>query len=128
MESKDTSTCKFCLAFTPEQLAQISTQSYKIKKEKHEAKKSETATPMKDSTELIDPASVSVIGVVGQQDTVKQHDSAKSPSSSSMPPEKKTKKEKVASEARKSSEASSTDSKIAELDSKWSEFFNRLEA
>ena len=52
MESKDTSTCKFCLAFTPEQLAQISTQSYKIKKEKHEARKSETATPMKDSTEL----------------------------------------------------------------------------
>ena len=29
VENKDTSTCKFCLALTPEQLAQISTPSYK---------------------------------------------------------------------------------------------------
>ena len=45
-----------------------------------------------------------------------------------MPPEKKAKKEKVISKAKKSSESSSTDSKIADLDSKWSERFNRLEA
>ena len=68
VESKDTTFCKFCSAFTPEQLAQISTPSYKIKKEKREARKSVTATPTKDSTELVDPASVSVIGVVGQED------------------------------------------------------------
>ena len=64
---------------------------------------------------------MSVIGVVGQQDSVK------SPSSS-VPPEKKQKKDKLPSKAKKSSDSSSTDSKIAELDSKWSERFNRLEA
>ena len=61
---------------------------------------------------------MSVIGVVGQQDTVK------SPSSS-VPPEKKQKKDKPPSKTMKSSDSSS---KIAELDSKWSERFNRLEA
>ena len=45
-----------------------------------------------------------------------------------MPPEKKAKKEKVVSKAKKSPESSSTDAKIADLDSKWSERFNRLEA
>ena len=64
---------------------------------------------------------MSVIGVVGQQDTVK------SPSSS-VPPEKKQKKDKLPSKTKKSSDSSSTDSKIVELDSKWSERFNRLEA
>ena len=127
VESKDTTSCKFCSAFTPEQLAQISTPSYKIKKEKHEARKSVTATPTNDSSELVDPASVSVIGVVGHQDTTQQTEPVKSPSTSSMP-EKKAKKEKVISKAKKSSESSSTDSKIADLDSKWSEHFNRLEA
>ena len=128
VESKDTTTCKFCSAFTPEQLAQISTPSYKLKKEKREARKSVTATPTKDSSELVDPASVSVIGVVGQQDTTQQTEPVKSPSSSSMPPEKKSKKEKVVVKAKKSSASSSTDSKLADLDSKWSERFSRLEA
>ena len=128
VESKDTTSCKFCSAFTPEQLAQISTPSYKIKKEKSEAGKSVTATPTKESTELVDPASVSVIGVVGQEDSTQHTDSVKSPPSSSMPSEKKAKKEKVSSKPKKSSDSSSTDAKIAVLDSKWSERFNRLEA
>ena len=117
VENKDTTTCKFCLALTPEQLAQISTPSYKLKKEKREARKSETATPTKETSELVDPASVSVIGVVGQQET------SKSSPTQHVPPEKKAKKEKLPSKAKKSS-----DSKIADLDSKWSEQFNRLEA
>ena len=120
VENKDTTTCKFCLALTPEQLAQISTPSYKLKKKKREARKSGTATPTKETSELVDPASVSVIGVVGQQET------SKSSPTEHVPPEKKAKKEKLPSKAKKSSD--STDSKIAELDSKWSERFNRLEA
>ena len=56
VEKKDTTQCKFCLALTPEQLAQISTPSYKLKKEKREARKSEAATPFKESSELVDPA------------------------------------------------------------------------
>ena len=128
VESKDTTSCKFCSAFTPEQLAQISTPSYKIKKEKREARKSVTATPTKDSSELVDPASVSVIGVVGQEGSTQQSEPAKSPPSSTMPPEKRAKKEKVSSKPKKVSDSSSTDNKIADLDSKLSERFNRLEA
>ena len=128
VESKDTTSCKFCSAFTPEQLAQISTPSYKIKKEKREARKSVTATPTKDSSELVDPASVSVIGVVGQEGSTLPTDSVKSPPSSSMPPEKKAKKEKVSAKPKKSSDSASTDAKLADLDSKWSDRFNRLEA
>ena len=85
VENKDTSTCKFSLGFTPEQLAQISTPSYNLKKEKREARKSETATPSKESSELVDPANVSVIRVVCQTAV------DKSPASSSVPPEKKLK-------------------------------------
>ena len=68
VESKDTTSCKFCLAFTPEQLAQISTPSYKIKKESVRQGCLLLPPRMKDSTELVDPASVSVIGVVGQEE------------------------------------------------------------
>ena len=120
--------CKFCLALTPEQLhvAQISTPSYKIKKEKREARKADNATPTKTSDELVDPASVSVIGVVGQQETPKAQASV------SAPPEKKLKKSAPVSKTKKSSgkasDSSTTDSKIAELDLKWSDRFNRLEA
>ena len=46
VENKDTTNCKFCLALTPEQqLTEISTPSYKLKKEKREARKAESATP-----------------------------------------------------------------------------------
>ena len=125
VESKDTTNCKFCSAFTPEQLAQISTPSYKIKKEKREARKSVTATPTKESTELVDPTSVSVIGVVGQNVPATQ--TVTSPASS-MPPEKKQKKEKVSVKTKKSDSSSSTDAKLEDLDSKWSSRFNKLEA
>ena len=118
--------CKFCLAFTPEQLAQISTPSYKIKKEKREARKADNGTPTKTFDELVDPASVSVIGVVGQQETPKAQASV------SAPPEKKLKKSAPVAKAKKSSgkasDSSATDSKIAKFDLKWSERFNRLEA
>ena len=67
MENKDTMNCKFCLALTPEQLAQISTPSYKLKKEKQEARKAESATPTQESCELVDSSSVSVIGVVARK-------------------------------------------------------------
>ena len=80
--NKDTSDCKFCNLFTPGQHAQISTPSYKHKKEKREAKRLDNPNPMDDSS-LVDPASVSVIGVVGDSTT------SQSPS---LPPEKKMKK------------------------------------
>ena len=77
--------CKLCLALTPEQLNQLSTPSYKLKKEKRDAKSS---TPVKDrssdtlSPTLVDPALVSVVRVVDGQTT----------SGLSSPAEKKSKK------------------------------------
>ena len=65
-----TSDCQICNSLTSEQLQQLSTPSYKIKKEKREAKLSD-ATPSQDSEQLVDPSSVSVIGVVDRQGSVK---------------------------------------------------------
>ena len=114
VEKKDSSECVHCNALTPEQKAQLATPSYKIKKEKRDAKKVESDNVVKDSESLVDPSLVSVIGPV---------DGASPPKSPSLPPEKKLKKEKP-----KKSTASSADGKITELDLKWSERFNRLEA
>ena len=115
--NKDTTDCKFCNLLTPEQRAQISTPSYKIKKEKREAKRLDNPTPTEEIG-LVDPASVSVIGAVGE--------SVASPSTS-IPPEKKAKKDKPTSKAKKSA-SSSADDRISALDLKWSDRFNRLEA
>ena len=115
--NKEMKDCKFCNLFTPKQRAQISTPSYKIKKEKREAKCLDTATPTEEVA-LVDSASVSVIGAVGESVT--------SPSTS-LPPEKKTKKDKPTSKSKKSA-SSSSDDRISALDLKWSERFNRLEA
>ena len=117
--------CKICNTFSEEQRLQLATPSYKIKKEKREAKKLE-ATPAKDSEELVDSSNVSVIGPVEKQ--------AISPTE--PPPDKKTKKdtkkiakrEKAPSATTSKASQGSTDDKIASLDSKWSERFNRLEA
>ena len=80
--------------------------------------------PTKTSDELVDPASVSVIGVVGQQETPKSQPSV------SAPPEKKLKKSASVTKAKKStgkaSDFGATVSKIAALDLKWSEHFNHL--
>ena len=62
--------CVHCDALTPEQKDQLATPSYKLKKEKKEAKSS---TPLKESDTLsptlVDPALVSVVGVVDGQST-----------------------------------------------------------
>ena len=89
--NKETTDCKLCNALTPEQRAQLATPSYKIKKEKREAKRTDSNPPADDT--LVDPATVAVIGVVGDS-SASQIDSA--------PPEKKPKKEKVPSKSKKS--------------------------
>ena len=69
----------------------------------------------------MNPSTVSFIGVVGDQGTVQ---------SPMDPLEKKPKKDKAStSKSKKTVESkSTTDSKIAELDHKWSDRFNHLEA
>ena len=116
LTSVDSANCSHCNALTPEQKTQLATPSYKLKKEKREAKKVETDSS-KDTESLVDPSSVSVLGVVDNSGSVK---------SPSVPPEKKAKQDKTVSKPKKAS--FSTDSKISELDLKWSERFNRLEA
>ena len=116
--NKDTTDCTLCNSFTPEQRAQISTPSYKIKKEKREAKRLDNTQP---TDELVDPASVSVIGVV----------SGPSAEKSPAPPDKKLKKEKPPAKTKKSSSStlsSATEGKFSALEDKWADRFNRLEA
>ena len=48
VEKKDSSDCVHCNALTVEQKAQRATPSYKIKKEKREARKMESDTAVKD--------------------------------------------------------------------------------
>ena len=81
------SECKFCVVLTPEQLTELSTPSYRLKKEKREAKKLES-TPSKDSP-LVDPSSVAIIGPVS--------DTATASSPPPVVPEKKVKKDKPSS-------------------------------
>ena len=110
VEKKDSTDCKLCISLIPEQHAQLATPSYKVKKEKREAKKMEAlATPSRDS-DLVDPSTVSVIGIVCDQGTVQ------SPVDT---PEKKIKKDEASTfKGKKPVESkSTTDSKIAELDS-----------
>ena len=93
--------CSICSNFSPEQCLQLSTPSYKIKKDKQEAKKLES-TPSKDTESLVDPFVVAVLGAVDKQGAVK------SPSTVA-PPEKKAKKEKAStSKTVKSTATSST--------------------
>ena len=79
ISNKETADCKFCNALTPEQRTQLATPSYKLKKEKREAKRSDS-NPADDSS-LVDPATVSVIGAVG--------DSSSAQASSAPPPPQK---------------------------------------
>ena len=104
VKDKETSDCKLCNALTPEQRAQLATPSYKIKKEKREAKHTDSIPPADDT--LVDPASVAVIGIVGDSSASKID---------SAPPEKKPKKEKGPPKPKKSVDTSTTDTKISEL-------------
>ena len=114
------SECKLCIVLTPDKLAQLATPSYKLKKEKLEAKKLES-TPSKDSS-LVDPSTIAVIGAVSEAGTVI--------SPCTVVPEKKAKKDKPSTSKVKKSAArkSVSDSKYDELDKKWTDRFNKLEA
>ena len=119
-----TSNCQICNSLTSDQRQQLATPSYKLKKEKCEAKLTEPA-PSQDSEQLVDPSSMSVIGVIDAQGSVKSLAVA-------PPSDKKPKKDYKISKKEKSPPTKvskhSTDEKFAEMDSKWSERFSRLEA
>ena len=129
------SDCQACNVLMEDHRIQLSTPSYRIKKGKCDLKK-QGDTPQKnsDSSSLIDPSSVMVVGAVDDQGILQ------SPGSSSGSDKKKDKKtrsekpwsSKSSDKPSKSVEPkpprSSADDRIDELDKKWADRFNRLEA
>ena len=110
---------------TEDQCIQLATPSYKLKKEKREAKKLEASSTLSnlDNASLVDLATVSVIIAVNEQGALQ------SPSESE-PSSKKPKKDKPTTSKTKtvkSESKSATETKIAELNQKWLDRFNRLE-
>ena len=133
--------CSHCDALSSEQKAQLPTPSYKLKNERKEAKSSTPAKAVDTlSPTLVDPALVSVVGVVDGQTTsalsgptekkCKKAESKKS--STSDKPARSDKSVKPSSNrpltTSTTDQGRSTDSKISDPDWKWSDRFNRLEA
>ena len=102
-----------CKGFTPEQILQLSTPTYRDRKEK---KATASSTPT-----VVDPAHVSVLGKV---------EKAKASQPQSTPTTKKMKRsdspKPSASKKRSSSSRPSADD-LKQLDDKWAERFSRLE-
>ena len=103
---------------------------------KRDLKKS-SDTPAKDSSSssLIDPSCVMVVGAVDAQGVIQSPGSSSDKKKKPNPPEKKPSnqnpksgKEKPSKSPTPQSHRSSSDTRIDELDLKWSERFNRLEA
>ena len=142
--------CISCDVLTEEQKAKLATPQYQKKKEKREAKALEDS-----STTLIDPSSVSVIGLASETEAANSEEMSTSPAgakikktvksseavsstpeaakamkSDQTPDTKVTKgkssKKRHSSPARSS--APSTDTKLEAMDLKWSKRFSRLEA
>ena len=95
---KPGSACSHCSSLTPDQLTQLSTPTYKMKKEKRELKSSTPAkNPPSDSTlspNLVDPSLVTVMGVVDGQST------SGSPGLSEKPAEKRKKTRRLPAPSR----------------------------
>ena len=136
---KEGASCRHCNALTPEQLAQLSTPSYKIKKEKRDMKSSTPSkNPITDDTlspTLVDPSLVTVMGVVDGQSPAGPSDLSDKPVEKRKKEEKKKEKKATTSKkpdkSVKSSHRPSTEStnqKLELMEQKWSDWFNRLEA
>ena len=104
--------CQICKAFTPSQVQQLATSTYKSRKERGEQKETETtssATPT-----LVDTSEVTLLGRVNTD----------KPSSVEFTPTKKKRSDGSAksSKRRHSSKPASDD--LKSLDDKWSERFS----
>ena len=108
--------CVICKGFTPDQVLQLATPTYRDRKEE----KTTSTTTTSSTPTLVDPAHVSVLGKVEKVKAVQ-----------STPTTKKTKRSESpkpsASKKRTSSSRPSTED-LKELDDKWAERFSRLEA
>ena len=62
VQDQQTSNCQICNSLTSDQRQQLATPSYKLKKEKREAKLSES-TPSQDSEQLVDRQACLLLGL-----------------------------------------------------------------
>ena len=104
--------CTICRGFNPEQIQQLSTPTYKDRKDKK-------ATASSSAPTLVDPAHVSVLGKVEKVKAVHSTPSTKKTKRSESP-------KPCASKKSSSSKLSAED--LKQLDEKWAERFSRLEA
>ena len=108
--------CQICKSFTPAQIHQLATPTYKERKERSEQKRVEgnaSTTPT-----LVDPSDVTLLGRVSCD---------KSSPVDSTPKKKKCSDGSPRSSKRKHSSKPTSDD-LKSLDDKWSERFSRLEA
>ena len=124
--------CNACNSLTEEQRIQLSTPSYRLKKEKRDSKKVSDTPKQDSSSSLIDPSTVTVVGAVDDHGIVKCPGSSsdKKKKQNVDKPKAQTSKDSKADKPSKSLKPtkSSQDSRFDQLDQKWSERFNRLEA
>ena len=127
------SDCQACDVFTEDQCIQLSTPSYRLKKEKWDLKKL-SDTLQKDSSSLIDPFSVMVVGAVDDQGILQSPGLSSSSEKKKKDKKPSLKKSKTLKSSEKPSKSvdpkpsrSSADARIDELDKKWADRFNRLE-
>ena len=130
--------CTSCNSLTEDQCLQLSTPSYRLKTEKRDLKKT-SDTPKQDSSSssLIYPSSVMVVGAVDALGILQSPGSSSGKKKKANPSEKpkahsskdpKTGTDKASKSGTSKSHRSSPDARIDELDQKWAERFNRLEA
>ena len=108
--------CQICKSFTPAQIHQLATPTYKERKERSEQKRAEgnaSTTPT-----LVDPSDVTLLGRVSCDKS--------SPVDSTPKKKKRSDGSPRSSKQKHSSKPTSDD--LKSLDDKWSERFSRLEA
>ena len=123
------SDCQACDVLTEDQHIQLSTPSYRLKKEKRDFKKlSYTTQKNSDSSSLIDPSSVTVVGAVDGQGILqfpgsssgseKRKKDKKLGSEKSEKPKSSKSSEKPSKSVEPKPSRSSADARIDELDKK----------
>ena len=109
--------CQICKAFTPAQIHQLATPTYKARKERSEQTKTEGNASMTPT--LVDPSEVTLLGRVSCD---------KSPSVDSTLKHKKKRSDGSPRSSKRKHSSKPTSDNLKSLDDKWSERFSRLEA
>ena len=109
--------CQICKGFTPAQVQQLATPTYKSRKERGERKKT-TETTSSATPTLVDPSDVTLLGRVHTD----------KPSSVESTPKKKRRSDSSPKSSKRKHRSKHTSEDLKSLDDKWSESFSRLEA